>query len=134
MIRADALNSHVYPVRTEMTDPSSHVCSTDESELKEFLINKNLSQSFSTDKDESKGIIVKKILQRKANTNQKASSSTNVLRRNTNQNALLTKKDAKNEVKNDVLRYFNIFKCGINLLNRLDVSYERVCMATPRYE
>ena len=27
--------------------------------------------------------------------------------------------------------YFNIFECGSNLLNRLDVRYERACMATP---
>ena len=31
MMRADALNSHVYYVKTEMTAPSSHVCSTDKS-------------------------------------------------------------------------------------------------------
>ena len=30
MMRSDALNLHVYPVRTEMTAPSLHVCSTDE--------------------------------------------------------------------------------------------------------
>ena len=28
MMRADTLNLHRYPVRTEMTAPSSHVCST----------------------------------------------------------------------------------------------------------
>ena len=43
-------------------------------------------------------------------------------------------KYAKNEVTNDVPRYFNIFKCGQNILNRLDVSYEKACMVTPRYE
>ena len=32
MMRADALNSHGYPTRTEMTAPSLHVCSTDEDE------------------------------------------------------------------------------------------------------
>ena len=61
-MRADVLNSVVYPVRTEITDtkqiPTSHVCSTDESELKEFLVDETLSQICSTDKDESKCIIV----------------------------------------------------------------------------
>ena len=38
--------------------PVSHVCSTEESELKEFLVNETLSQICSTDEDESKGIIV----------------------------------------------------------------------------
>ena len=33
-MRADVLNSHVYPVRTEMNDPSYHICFTDKSELK----------------------------------------------------------------------------------------------------
>ena len=60
MMRDDTLNSHVYPVRTKMTAPSTLVCSKDESELQEFLMNENLSQICSTDKDESKGIIVEK--------------------------------------------------------------------------
>ena len=46
MMRYDCLNSHGYPLRTEMTATkqilSSHVYFTDESELKEFLVNKNL--------------------------------------------------------------------------------------------
>ena len=29
-------------------------------------------------------------------------------------------------------RYFNIFKCGRNLLDRLDVTYQRSFMATPQ--
>ena len=57
-MRDDALNSHIYPLRTEMTAPSLHVYSTVESKLKEFLVNKNLSQNCSTDEGESKGIIV----------------------------------------------------------------------------
>ena len=43
MMRADALNLHVYPVRTKITSLSLYVCSKDESEFKEFLVNKNLS-------------------------------------------------------------------------------------------
>ena len=31
-------------------------------------------------------------------------------------------------------RYFNIFECGRNLLNRLDVTYERACMGTQEEE
>ena len=46
MMRSDALNSHVYPVRTEMIDmkqiPTSHICDTDERKLKEFPLNKIL--------------------------------------------------------------------------------------------
>ena len=50
-----ALNLQGYPVRTKMTAtkqiPSLHACSTDESELKEFLVNKTLFQNCSTDED-----------------------------------------------------------------------------------
>ena len=64
MMRADYLNSENYPVRTEITGtkhmPTLHVCSTYESKLKEFLVDKTLSQICSTDKDESKVIIVDK--------------------------------------------------------------------------
>ena len=45
-MRADALNSQVYPVRMEMNGtqqiPTLHVCSNDKSELKEFLADKNI--------------------------------------------------------------------------------------------
>ena len=64
MMRADALNSHIYPVRTEMNGtepiPTSHIYSKDKSKLKEFLVDKNISQICSTDEDESKIIIVDK--------------------------------------------------------------------------
>ena len=47
MMRADSLNLENYPVRMEMTDtkqiPPSHVCSTDEGELKEFLVDETSS-------------------------------------------------------------------------------------------
>ena len=62
MMRADALNSHIYPIRTEMTAtkqiPILHVCYTDESEIEEFLVDKTISQICSTYKDKSKGIVV----------------------------------------------------------------------------
>ena len=63
MMIYDALNSHGYPVRTEMTAtkqiPASRVCSMDQSELIEFPVDENLSKICSTDEDESKGIIFK---------------------------------------------------------------------------
>ena len=64
MMRSDALNLHVYPVRTEITAMKqiliSHVVSTKEKKFKEFLVKEILSQICSTDEDESKGIIVDK--------------------------------------------------------------------------
>ena len=48
-------------------------------------------------------------------------------------------KDAKNEVEyeepsntHEVPIYLNIFECGRNILNTLDITYERACMATPK--
>ena len=44
-------------------------------------------------------------------------------------------KDAEYEessVTMEVTSYFNIFECGGNLLDRLDVTYEQACMATPK--
>ena len=64
MMISDTLNSHGYPVRTEMTATKHiltlQVCSTYKSKLKEFLVNKTLSQICSTDEGKSKGIIVDK--------------------------------------------------------------------------
>ena len=40
--------------------PTSHVCSTEKGELKEFLVDKTLSQICSMDEDKSKGIILDK--------------------------------------------------------------------------
>ena len=64
MMRDDALNLQVYPVRTEMTAtkqiPTLHVCSKDESELKEFPVGKNFIPDIFHRQGRSKGIIVKK--------------------------------------------------------------------------
>ena len=55
MMRADVLNSENYPVRMEINDTkqilTSHDCSTDDSELKEFLIDETLSRICSTEED-----------------------------------------------------------------------------------
>ena len=61
-MRDDALNLHVYPVKTEMTAPYLHICSTDENESKGIIVHKTLLQICSTDEDESKRIIVNETL------------------------------------------------------------------------
>ena len=62
MMRSDALNYHVDPIRTEMTDTQhiliSHVCDLDERESKEFLADKNLSKVCYMDKGESESVTV----------------------------------------------------------------------------
>ena len=64
MIRADALNSHVYPVRTEMTDtqqiPISHICDLDESESKGINHRQKLIASMLYGRDQSERFIVDK--------------------------------------------------------------------------
>ena len=61
MMRADAINSYVYPVIMEMTGtkqiPRSHIVSTDQRKSEEFLVDKVLSQVYSTGEEESKSII-----------------------------------------------------------------------------
>ena len=37
-------------------------------------------------------------------------------------------------VTDELKRYCNIFECGRNILNRLDVTYEWACMATQKEE
>ena len=50
MMRSGVLNSHIYPVRTEMTGLKHiqilHVCSMDFNKSKEFLVDKNIAFLF----------------------------------------------------------------------------------------
>ena len=38
----------------------------------------------------------------------------------------------ESSVTKEVPIYFNIFECGRNILDRLDITYEQACMATPK--
>ena len=62
MMRSDALNFHVDPVRTEMIGtqqiPISHIFDFDESESKEIPAEKKLLQFCSTDDGVSESVIV----------------------------------------------------------------------------
>ena len=96
----------------------SQICSTDKSKLKQSPVDENVSQICSTEKDELKGIIVDK-----CSTEEEKQECVHI---NINK-----QKDAKNEeeyeeysVTDEVPSYFNIYKCGKNPLNRLDVLYE----------
>ena len=108
MMRADALNWHDYGGYTKMTALPSNVNSTDEDKSKRSIINKTLLQNCSADEDEL--------------------SST---KEDKSECAIKKHRDAKNEVPYDVTNYlnaFNLFECGRNILDRLDVAYERVRM------
>ena len=69
MMRADDLNSHSYPVRTEMTDTSSHACSTNKDKSNGIILHETLSQSFSTDEYKSKSFIANETLLQSSSTN-----------------------------------------------------------------
>ena len=60
MMRADAFNFHVEPVRTEMTGTQhiniSHVCSSEGRESKGIIADEKLSQFCCTDKSESERV------------------------------------------------------------------------------
>ena len=62
MMRDDALNLHVDPVRTEITGtqqiPILQVCSSGKSESKRILADENVSQACSTDESEQESVIV----------------------------------------------------------------------------
>ena len=129
-MRADALNLHVYPAGTEMTGtkqiPTSHVYYKDESELKEFLVDENLSQICSRDKDESKGIIVDAYSTKGGRIRMRSQKI------NKQKNAKNKAEYEEHSVTDEVPSYFNIFECGRNILNIIDVIYERACMATQK--
>ena len=82
-------------------------------------------------KNESKGILVNKTLSQSCSKEEDELCSTE---EDNPECAIKKQKYAKNEVTYDVPNYsnaFNVFKCRRNVLDRLDVSYERACMATP---
>ena len=84
----------------------------------------------------------------RVSSNHKSISSMKVLRRRGNKKTLKIineGKDAKNKKEheeplvtyNSVVKepsYFNLFKCGKNLLSRLDAACEKACMETSRYK
>ena len=76
------------------------------------------------DEDESKQIIVHE------NLSQKNSADVSEYTMTELNNKEYKEPAATKEVK----RYFNIFKCGRNPLNQLDVTYQRAFMATPQDE
>ena len=97
-------------------------------------MHKTLLQSCSTDEDESKHIIVNKTLSQICSTEEGELCSTEEYK---SECTITKQKDANNEVTYDVPNYcngFNVFKCVRKLLDGLDVSYERACMATPKEE
>ena len=132
MMRFDAFKFQSYHVRIEINATkkilTSHICSTDESELKEFPVSENLSQSCSMYKEESKVIIVDKF----STENDKYESKGIIVNKfstdeGESECVINKQKDANYEteyeeypVTYDVKIFFNVFKCGRKILNILN--------------
>ena len=98
----------------------------DESVLKYFLVDETLSQICSTDEEKSIGIII--------NECSTEEDESECVHKNINKQKYANNEAEYEEssVSDEVPIYFNMIECGRNILNRLDVIYEGVCMATPK--
>ena len=104
-----------------MTDPSSNINVTFEEESKGIIMHKTLSENSSTDvRKWERNIINETLLQ-----NNSANLSENTI------TELKDEEHKEPSVTEKVKSYFNIYKCGRNLLDRLDVTYQREFKATP---
>ena len=103
-----------------MTAPSSNINVTDKDESREIIVHKTLSENNSKDARESEYSIVNKTLPQ----NNSADVPENAI------TELKDKEHKKPSVTQKVTIYFNIFECGRNLLDQLDVMYQRAFMAT----
>ena len=96
-----------------MAAPSLNIKVTDEDESKLIIVDKILLENCSTDLNKSKRNIVNKTLSQKNSANV---SDYNIME-------LKDKGYYESSVTKEVKHYFNIFYCGRNLLDRLEVTY-----------
>ena len=104
----------------EETAPSSNVNVTDKNESKEIILYKTLSENKYKDVSESERNIVNGTLPQINSMNVAENTITE----------LKDKEHKKPSVTEKVTSYFNIFECGRNLLDQLDVTYQRAFMTT----
>ena len=123
-MRSDEYNLHVHGSYAEQTAPSSNGNVTEEEESKEIIVHKNLSGNQSKDVSESECNIVHKTLSQ----NNSADVPDNVI------TELKDNEHKEPSVTGKGTSYFNIFQCGRNLLDQLDVTYQRAVMASPLLE
>ena len=104
-----------------MTALSSDVNATDEYKSKEIIVHETLSENSSKDVSESEHNIVNETLSQNNSADVPEYTITK----------LKDEEHKKPSVTKEVKSYFNILKCGRNILDRLDVTYQRAFMATP---
>ena len=105
----------------EETYLSSNINVTDEEESKGIIFHKNLLENLSKDVSESECNIVHETLSQNNSTDVSANFITE----------LKDDEHIEPSVIEKGTSYFNIFECGRNLLDQLDVMYQQAFMATP---
>ena len=85
-------------------------------------MHKSLSENFTTDISKSKCNIVNKTLSQNNSADVSEYTITEPKE----------KEYKEPSVTKEVKSYFNIFECGKNILDRLDVMYQQAFMATPQ--
>ena len=122
MMRSDNLNWYDHGGYTEMTAPSFNVNIKDKDGSNRIIVQESLSENCSTDVSESNRNIVNVTLLQKHSANVAEYTSVE----------LEEKEYKETSVTEEVKHYFNIFECGRNILDRIDVTYEQAFMATPQ--
>ena len=121
-MRSNNLNWHYHGGYTEITDPSLNVNATDKEKSKRIIMHEGLLENFSTGVRKSKQNIVNGTLLH----NNSADVSEYTI------TELKDKEYKEPPVNKEMTSYFNIFECGRNILDRLDVTYQKTFMATPK--
>ena len=121
MLRSDEDNQHVHGCYAEETALSSNIKDTDEKEWKEIIVHEPLSDNLSMDVSESECNIVHKTLSQ----NNSSDVTTNVITESKYNEHI------ERWVSDKGSSYFNIFECSRNLLDKLDVTYQRAFTASP---
>ena len=112
-------NQHVHDGYEKEMAPSSDVNDTDEDESKKFIVH----EPFHKPSSENLSMDVSKSECNTANETLSKSDSSDVL------SNVITELNYDEDIKPSVIvkgeRYFNIFECGRNQLDQLDVTYQR---------
>ena len=124
MMRSDEFNRHVHGSYAEETAPSSNVNDTDKYESKEIIVHETLSENLSMDVSESECNIVHETLSQNNSSDVPTNAITELKDDEYIEPSLIDKGSS----------YFNIFECGRNLLDQLDVTYQRAFTASPLQE
>ena len=116
------LNRHDHSSYTEMISPSSNINVTDKDESKEIIVHKTLSENNSKGVSKSERKIVNETLSQKNSADVPDNAITD----------LKNEEHKKPSVTEKVTIYFNIYECGRNILDQLDVTYQQAFVATPK--